>query len=236
MAAPTLDGVAHNTATNAASYTVTLTTTNANDIICVLVYVSKGSSGTAPAVTSVTASGLTFAKRASTNGSVQGNMELWWALSTSALTAKVITVTIPTTYDDTASVAFGVTGCYTASPWDNNSNVPKYLSQFSTPSHTGVSTNESNDFLIFANGSNGGWASLGTIPTGFTNGDIINTNGGALAGSVGFAYKGVTATQSSATFTWGSGVQQKNESIFDALTADAPVVPSTARPQVCVCT
>jgi hypothetical protein len=94
-----------------------------------------------------------------------------------------------------------------------------------TPSHT-VSTTNANDFLIFCNGTNSSWSTNGTDPTGFSDIDHAYTTAGTNFGSCGGAYQGVTSTQSSVTFTWGSAIAaaaQGGETIFDALTADGTV-------------
>ena len=175
MAAPTLDGTATAIATNVASYTVTLTTAQSNDIVCVLVYTEMGASDPAPVVpaptiASVTASGLTFIKRSVSLGR-RSAMELWWALSSSPLAAKVITINLSGAYDNTAALAFGVSGCNITGPWDSNAGLSAVATNLNTitPSFSSVNTNQANDFLIFAWGSAAAGAnSIGTVPTGFS--------------------------------------------------------------------
>jgi hypothetical protein len=242
MAAPTLDGTASGQATNLTSYTITLTTTQANDIICVLIYSEGATTNPAPTITSVTASGLTFVRRAQSPGSHTA-LELWWAVASSALSSAVITINLSGTYDDSAAIAFGVNGCNLSSPWDSNAGLPMLWTDTSagamTPGVSSVNTSQANDFLIFACGSAAGWSSIGTVPTGFTGiAHRINAAGGFWASS-GAAYQAVTTQQVNQSFAWGSslpGLPPANDFIFDALTADAAAPTITARPQVFVCT
>lgn len=240
MPAPTLDGTATAQGTNALSYVVTLTTTQANDIICVLVYTEVSSGTNCPSITSVTASGLTFVKR--TNASVGGveSMELWWAKATTALSAKVITVAFSGGYDDSACVAFGINGCNLVNPWDGNTSLPKAYQPGgnNTAPVSGVSTNGANNYLIYAVGSRAGWGSIGTVPTGFAQIGFRFNGGGGLFASAGVAGQGITVKQSNASFAWGSSIPQNpaGQAIFDSLTADAAGSANSARPQVFVCT
>jgi hypothetical protein len=92
-----------------------------------------------------------------------------------------------------------------------------------TPSVSGISTTNANDFLIFGFGTAGGQAALGTPPSGFSSIDFASTSGGIKFAANGAAYKGVTAAQSSQSFSWGTPIAVFNGAlaIFDALTADA---------------
>jgi hypothetical protein len=185
-------------------------------------------------VSSITASGLTFTKRTSNGGSGStaplNQMELWWAVAPSALTAEVITVSWASTYDDAAILAFGVNGCYTASPWDSNASLPsKKLHAPSaawTPSFTGISTTNANDFAIFACGNASAWTSLGTVPTGYTALGYVSNSGGTNFAQLGAAYEGLSSTLNNATITWGStqGNAQSGAALFDVLTSGAPPI------------
>jgi Cadherin-like len=234
MAAPTLDGHAHGTHSSGGNLTVALTTSLTNDIIVVMVY-NELNAGAA-AVSSVTSPGLTFAKRSSSNGSANGSLEVWWALSAAALTAATITVAFAATYDDASCVAFGVNGCNTVAPWDSNVSLPahaSFTSGSSTPAVTGVSTTQSNDFLIAAIGSVSG-TNYNTAPSGWSLIDNAANGGGTFTSELDGIGKGVTSTQSSVTVTGAETMTSAGattvggEMIVDALTADSGAPPSTA--------
>lgn len=223
----TIDGSAvHGSGPGNSSHAVTLTTTQTNDIICVLAY-SENSGGTKRSVSSVSGGGLTWARRAQSNSGSAGisDYELWWALAPTALSAVAITVTFSGTYDDSMLVAFGVHGCNTAAPFDPNASVPAVRSNDGSGGFTGISTTNANDLLIFAMSS--AWAPLlpgqGQIgPTGFAYVNGAVSSAGGLYGSAAVWSRGVaapTVNQSySMVFNWptnGNGV----EAIFDALTA-----------------
>lgn len=244
MAAPTMDGFATGVANNAATVTATLTTTNANDIICALFYVAVNS-GTKPTINSVTASGLTFQRRAQSSGSPRGRIELWWAVASSALSSKTITVNVTGTYDDAALLVFGVNGCNLTNPWDSNASLPKTASSNAEMTFTGISTSGANNLLLFLGGTNGGQTTNPPPPAGFTFIGRAFTNAGVSWGvSVG-NQKGVTSQQNNATFSWpnallsaqnSAGNSPDQEYIFDSLTADATSASTIVLPQVFVCT
>lgn len=232
MASPTIDGHATGVASTGANATATLTTTNANDIIVVQIY-NENHTGTASAVTSVSATGLTFAKRATSNGSTTGSMEIWWALSTLALTAAVITVVFTSTYDDCDVIAFGVSGCNTSTPWDANVSLPAHASFNTgptTPAVSGVSTSSADDLLLAFVGAIGG--ASGNPPSGWTNLTVSSNGGGTLGSSADISYKSVSSTQSGITVTSTDSIafafgNPAGEMIVDALTSDAGAPPTT---------
>jgi hypothetical protein len=232
MAAPTLDGNAHGQHSGGGNATATLTTTKTNDIIVMMVY-NELNAG-ASAVSGVTSPGLTFAKRSSSNGTGNGNLEIWWALSAGILTAAVLTVAFAATYDNASLVAFGVNGCKTAAPWDSNVSLPRKSSQPTTggtQSVSGVSTTEANDFLIAGLGAVSGPTS--TPITGWTFIDLNSNGAGTFFSVVAGNGLGVTSPQSSLTVTGPNtvnafgAVTAGGEMIVDALTADA--APSKAK-------
>jgi hypothetical protein len=105
MTIPALDGhVKIDTISGMNVATVVLTTTNSPDVICVVAYAEKA--GGAPTVTGVAATGLTFARRAISNASGAGCLELWWALASTPLTSASLAVTWSAAFDDCAVVAF----------------------------------------------------------------------------------------------------------------------------------
>ena len=102
--------------------TGTLTTTHANDVIIVIASLSDGSGGssTSNTVSAVTASGLSFAKKAAVANFVNPNyftdVEEWYAIASSTF-SNTITVTTTGTFRFTA-IAFGVSGANTATPFN----------------------------------------------------------------------------------------------------------------------
>lgn len=233
MTAPTLNGTAAGTASHVSVVSATFTTDLPNDIICVMAYAGGLGTGLpAPTITSVTSPSLTFTLRAQANVSGgQGDLELWWALAASPLSAEVITVTYTSEFDDAALAVFGVTGCDTSNPWDPDGFLPfgATSSAASTLPVSPINTLNADDFLIFGWGT-GANNTIGTVPTGFTELVYVPNTGGTQWGILGIASQGVSAPLSGASFSWGSTLASlANDStgyIFDALTAPA-VVPGT---------
>jgi hypothetical protein len=213
--APTLDGHANGIHSGGTTCTVTLTTTQTNDIIIVGTAVGNNSS-TPPTVSNVSGGGLTWARRSraqcltvTTGNSGYSTTEEWWALAPTALTGTVITITYSGTIDDSAAVAFGVNGCNTSTPFDTNGSLP--VNAFGGGQGAGLlggaaataklTTSSANTLAI-------GWTSAfdaGTTytpsmaPSGFTL--IDDATAGALGS--GNAYGTFASPQSGTTVTWG---------------------------------
>jgi hypothetical protein len=218
MPAPTLDGTATGQSSATTTVAATLTTTNTNDIVCALVCVEKLS--TLLYVTGITG-GVTWQKRSQTT-LTDLSLELWWGVSAGALSGVTITATFNAASDCAAILIFGVSGCNTAQPWDNNLTLPNRMyTALAIPSVGNISTSNANAFLIFAFGTKSGLTStIGTVPTGFTQIGFRANGSGSRAATVGAAYRGVTATQTNQTFAWGSNLNSPAYALFDALTAD----------------
>ncbi|KWV54337.1 hypothetical protein AS156_01000 [Bradyrhizobium macuxiense] len=223
----TLDGHASSQASTVSSSTVTLSTTHANDIL-VLHFGAEGTPGAAIAVSSVSStSGLTWQRRSQIqlgpatmlgHGSNYLTVEVWWAHAPSAVTNEVITVNINHSIDEMTLIAFGVSGCNTAAPWDANVSLPAYNSQASGSSVnlgvTGVSTNSTLPFMIGCTSNASGGQP--PPPAGWTNIDIQNNGGGTLVCESRADYDALTFKQSGASFTYG-GSAASYALIVDAL-------------------
>lgn len=225
----TLDGHASNLASTASSGTVTLSTTQANDII-VLHFAAEASAGTVISLTSVTStSGFAWQRRSQIQlgpATMQGHannyltVEVWWAYAPTAVTSEVITAHINSTIDDMTLIAFGVNGCYTSAPWDPNSSLPAYNSQASgsnvSPGVTGVSTDSTKPFM-FGCESNVNGVLVFTVPSGWSNIET-KANGGAVLQCHSRAdYAALTAQQSGASFSWTGSTASSYGLIVDAL-------------------
>jgi hypothetical protein len=203
MASPTLDGSVQGNVGSGTTCSVSLTTSNPNDFICVAVLCNGGP------VVSVTATGLTFTRRAQNVGTAT-NVELWYAQSASALSAKSITVT-QTSSGFMTVTAFGVSG---ATGWDNNANLPSVIGDGSgnaTTARASLTTSKADDFLI------------GIYRMHTTSTPTAGSGWTAIAGA-NFQlveYKSVSATQSATDATLTTGNNDQNGGIGDALTSDA---------------
>jgi hypothetical protein len=216
MTSPTIDGKVTESVSNTSPFTLTLSTTNANDIIYVVVACDRTAT-----VTSVTAPSLTFTQRASPvvgGSSAAGTLCVWTAPATAALTGKVITVTMSSgSYDDVQAAAFGVSGAVSlVSPFDPNALVPASAFNNSAAPSVSVTTSNPDDLLLCFSSSQP--STTATPPTGFT---LINfgINFGAIGEvSLGTFYKSISAPQSAVTVT-----SQQDPACFfvDAVTADA---------------
>lgn len=127
------------------SGTVTLTTTNANDIIEVVVSYTNYT-GTPGAEPVPTATGLTFNTRTFSYGNINGyQLVSFYAVASSALTNVTITVPAPGSGGNIVDViAFGISGTNTTSPFDSNSGLPNNQSGSGISSGTAIDINTSN--------------------------------------------------------------------------------------------
>lgn len=168
---PTLDGHIISAAGKGTSFSVTLTTTNTNDVIYVIFAVAG-----APTVGAPAATGLTFYSRGSRT-SANGAIYAYYAIAASALTAVTISVTSSTSeYGEL--MAFGIAGANTASPFDGSAATSTGTS---SPASVTFSTSLANEFVIgglFVYGT----ANANTITAGNTTIDSVNQNGATKMG------------------------------------------------------
>ena len=197
-------------ATNA-SITYNVTTWEPNDILVVAVFNENSGTGNPAVVSSITASGLSFAKRSSVSQAFGAGLEVWWALATNPLIALSMTIAFTGTFDDASSVAYGVAGCATGAPWDSNGSLPATASTFTI---TGFSTTSADDCLVTFVGSETG----PTNPFGFTTIGSTTTSAGTYTTTLITGYEDVSSTQSSITLSASTG--SFPAFIADALTSD----------------
>lgn len=183
----------------ASSGAVNVTTTSANDIIILVVSSENGTVRTVSTVTDV--AGLTWAKRSGRTTSTV-DLEVWWALSTGALSADTITVTLSGATDDASLIAYGVSGANTASPWDANVSLPATSSASNPPSVGGVSTSSANAMILGFCGDDK--TTTQTSGAGYTLIATRLNGGGIQASSVASEDQVVSATQSGITVAFGS--------------------------------
>src|SRR6266702_3531788 len=182
-----IDGSAGGQFSHTNTGTVTLTTTQAKDVI-ILAYYHQDKVNqpvTRAVINTVASANLTWNKRkqflfdTGTNTNEQ-DIEIWWAYAAAALTSEVITITLNSSIDDAAYQAFGVSGSLTPqSPWDgdpslagaNNSGL-----NVTSIAVAGVSTEAITNMII------GVWGDTSnanaTIPAGTTQVRAPQDNGG----------------------------------------------------------
>ncbi len=234
FAAIVIDGTAtNNTISGTNSGSVTLTTANANDVIVVLVETEVDAGAPPATVSSVTASGLTFAQRSAVSGTGAGqfgtswdDMEVWWATTTSALSGESILVTLSKSVDNAVVVAFGVSGANTSSPWDSAGPITSHnTSSTPQPGTITLSTNNvtTDDLLLGFVGAQTNEAQtagdFGSTAASFIDGA---QNGGGDYSAYAAAEDLVAPTQSSTAVSWGTswaGLLSSSYLIADALQA-----------------
>jgi FecR protein len=202
-----LDGNAFtNSAVPSVATSVSLTTSNANDVIIVDI-VQNGAT-----VSSVTdTAGLQWHLRA-VAGAVPFATYEYYAIAPNALSADAITVNFVGTTSYVDVNAFGVSGANTSSPFDSNASVPA-----PTTSTGSITTSNADDF-IFA-GYRFGFNATPTAGSGWT---AINASGDYYLSE----YQIVSTTQAGLVATASSA--DENGGIVDAIVrapASAPTPP-----------
>jgi len=208
-----LDGSGSGTGSSATSYTISLTTSHANDVL----YLShvNGQSATVSSVTS--SPSLTWTHRASvtysTVASPTNDLETWYAIWSSS---GSITITVNLSASvNSAGVAFGVSGANTGSPFDTNGAIPATnRGDAGTSSSVTISTSNANDLLIGAVGVLGN-PSL-TVGSGTT---LVATQAVSTIRETSDEYKIVSSTQSNLALTYSWSGSQDWGSIGDAIKA-----------------
>lgn len=220
VTAPTLDGSA-TAVWSGSSGTVTLTTTNGNDAIVVLIGFESYGTGVQRTVSSVTASGLTFTQRmqkltASGDSVYFQSMECWWAPASAALSSKVITVTLSGSTDNTAVIAFGVNGAYDyTNPWDSNGGLP-VANNGNVAAVPTFSTNQNSDFIFTVGGIarnvgyTSNWRTIGNA----------HSSGGAQWEFMDAFYERVSSAQSSVNSSITTAGGNYDTKYVDAITAN----------------
>jgi len=128
---------------------VSLTTSNAGDVIIVLVSTSV-SSGSPPKVSSISSPHVSWKSSArGTGGDGITDYEEWYGIASSALSSETITVHLSgSPADDSTIVAFGISGANTASPFDSHSGLPAWASGSGGSPSVSISTSNANDFIF----------------------------------------------------------------------------------------
>jgi hypothetical protein len=198
---PALDVSNSASTSGTSSYTVSLTTTKANDILYVVV--STGSSHTA----TISGGGLTWAQRGA-NVAISGSrtLQAFWASKTSI---GAITITVSLSGSSSSSVvAFAVSGANTASPFDVAT--PSSSTGNSGTASTTISTTNA-DFIIGAVGIRNN-PTL-TKGTGFTDiGSVTSVDPETAA-----EYKTVTTAQTNLSVSYTLGASNNWAIIADAI-------------------
>lgn len=160
-----ISGAATNTVASAA-----FTNSVANSIIIALISVNNSTLRT---VSSISGGGLTWTKRTSSSGTQSTfdiiDLEIWWALAATALSAQVITATLSGTAVGATIGVFAVSGADTTTPFDVDASLPGILQNFTTPGNApakSVSTTNANTFLFSVLQDQAG-ITLGDYQSGF---------------------------------------------------------------------
>lgn len=220
MTSPAIDGHVTGMFSGHGPGSVALTTTNTNDFIIVQI-AHESASATQTRVAYVTSPNLIFRKRgytyASTNSTV---VEEWWALASAALTSETISIEMDGPSDDTAIIAFGVSG---ATGFDSSGAMPYSAAQNGSWPSVSYTTSNPDDLLIGLVGSsdNNTW---GTAPTGWTQDYTVNNAGGSKYAAAGLYSRSVSATEAT-SFAPGGTVADGAGVIVDALTSDTLTAP-----------
>lgn len=206
---PAIDGSVSSTTPGGSTVTLSLTTTQPNDVI--VVFTVCGSSGDATSISDT--AGLTWTKRTATanfGGSTSGE---WYAVSTGVLTADTITVNYSAAGGGRTE-AFGVSGANTSAPFDSNASFPAKTgsgSSVTTLSTGALTTNHANDLLIGNLSTPSAFGTL-TRPTSFTAFQAFGANDSSSLG--------VTTIQSAQTYTYSwTSAQTNSRLILDAIQA-----------------
>lgn len=199
-----LDGSSSSTATSA-NRALTLTTTNANDIIFA---VASGNGK----LSAVSGASLTWVMRSQAAGSNNLNVTTFWALAPSILTSATLTLTWSASTFMSCWV-FGVSGANSSSPFDPNGGLP--VQDINVASGT-YSTTNANDLVIAANSCN--YSATPAVPTGFTAIAGPNTS---YFGQC--CYQILSSPQSGTTVSWPSA-NTGNSFIIDAVTQASSMI------------
>jgi len=196
---------------------LTLTTTGTSNII---VFIARATQGCG-AITSVTDTlGLTWIKRLSFlfTATANFNVEMWYAVTTSAYAGGTITANYTTGVSDAKRlIAYSVSGVLTTAPFDPSTTFPTYklpgVATSLAPTAPPLDTLNANSIIFDILGTESGAGTV-TPPSGYT----------ALTAPLGTAHAGAfkvyssTQTALSPNYAWTTAGYAFG--IFDAYTSD----------------
>lgn len=205
---PVIDGQAADYF-RATSGSVSLTTTQANDLIYVVVAIDDTSANV-----TISGAGLTWISRGSATAST-GKVHTFYAISPNALSVVSITATI-SGREYFVLTAFGISGVDTANPFDSNLLTPVSGSGNSNSPSVSFTTVSNNDLIIGAAYING---TPPTVGTGYTEIAMLSS-GSQLVGATEYK-NAVEPCSPKVLFSMGTSIN------FWAVIGDA-VVPSSS--------
>lgn len=146
VCALTIDGTTYNNCNSVQICKVTLTTSEANDVIILTSYETSSSIH----ISSISDSaGLTWLDRKTLANSGQGGTtEEWYAIAANPLSSDTITVTYSSSSTTAGITAFGIAGANTASPFDSNLASPVTNTGSSSSPSVSITTHNSPDIII----------------------------------------------------------------------------------------
>ena len=174
-----------------------MTTTQSNDVIVVL----AGGTNTSTAGTNLTVSGcgLTWTRWEYAYDTASREVDLWYAIASSPLSACTITETVAAGFwNVTGMTAMGISGANTSTPFDpNGASSGIAHGATSNPTVSGISTSNAHDILI------GGVVAAGSGPPTAGSGFTQLWNSGSVTPVLASEYEVVSATQSGISLTFG---------------------------------
>lgn len=239
-----IDGTATDQFSAVNSSTVTLSTTQTNDIIIIYIGYEIDATSGAPAVSSVSdTASLTWHRRGGTTGATTRSggdkssvIDTWWAHAAAVLTNDIITVTLGAVIDDGCLIAFGISGVPSANynaPWDTNAALPatgtSNVAAGTFLAISGVSTTSNSGFLLCFTGWcvnvvgatwNTGWTAIGSI---YNHGAINSWSADAGESAYSAALSG--ATENPAKWVGGGQVMMYYLDAISAVVITQAVYP-----------
>jgi len=183
--------------TGSTSTTVTISTTNSNDLI----YACEYTESTGLTFSISDTAGLSWIVRGTVSSGSGGEMECWYAISSGTLSSDVVTFKAPGNSHGINGQVVSISGANTASPFDSNfgSAVTASSTSAGTSSTVSVTTANSNDLIVGMVGLSGG-------PSGISSGGSFTLLDNSLHGSAATAdeYQVVSSTQTNlgVGFSW----------------------------------
>lgn len=211
-----IDGT--NSATSTGStLTQPLTTTQANDLIILFVKTAAVGDGVVSTVVD-DGPGLTWTRRKSQSWQT-GNavLEEWYAISPGIFNANIIVTMTLGSASPKRTIAIGISGADTVTPFDTNASVPYGVFGASGTTSLGaasnITTNNANDMLLISAGNNNGMGTI-TRPSGFNN--VVSTG---TAHDVSVSVVSSIQTGVNNVLSWSTASTNGAVGIWDAIRA-----------------
>ena len=215
-----IENVANQSANGSSSGSITVNTSGTNRIVVLMIMLESNNGSTAPKVTNVTSTHVTWVQKYQTQNNVASDFsgkitqEVWVGFAATQLSSESVSLTFDSTTDGAEINYLAISGATeTSAPFlDPNSSIPTV--NVGNPASSTISTTN-NDNVLITFGATGSRSGSINAPSGFTQQQSYDDHGpGSWDICIGIATKIVSSPQSSIAVSMGTSAGQFSQVTF----------------------